>query len=332
MNTVQRSGLAALVAVTGLIAFPAVTQAVIEPEILAHPDPIIAERYRNGEATIEALRAIALDVQRPSGDRVGALQRLADEFFDAALTPSAELVTDPDTPVALVAARLLADATVMSDHGPVHEQATDIPPFLRLMYWKHETGREGLRRALNDARPEVRDIAASSLASLSDPAALQQIVEGVEANTYSDAEAVNYLGLADPELGAPLMQQLLVNGTPQAQASAVTYLGSNPEYQPMVREDYLFNADAPIEVRSAAAASLGQYDASFPTYATTLTADPTLPAVLYAKVLEGYIDQTGDNLQADEASALKQAVENYTKLRPDTDFSGVLERLNSVRQ
>lgn len=330
MNALIRTGAVTLLSITGLIASSVFAQAVVEPEILANPDPILAERYREGTEEIERLRAVALDTSKASEERLGALQELADKYPDAILSPSAMLVSDPDTAVAEFAANQLASAIVMSDHPMSYEHSEDIPPFLQLMYWRHQIGREGLRRAITDSRSSVRDIAASSLATLSDPVALEKIEAGVASGIYSDTEAANYFGLADPEVGAPLMQELLAGGSPSAQASAVSYLGSNPTYQGLVRDKYLFNSEVPEDVRAAAAATLGQYDPNFPSYATTLTADPTLPASVYTRVLEGYINQSGGDLQPAEASALKAAIDNYIEAQPDADLSGIIEQLNSL--
>jgi hypothetical protein len=330
MKTITRAVLLSLVAIAGLLETPVRAQAAVEREILANSDPILARRYREGAEEIEALRAIALDKTKDSDQRTAALRELARKYPDAVLTPAAELVTDPDTPVAVFAAQRLASAAVMSDHPATHANDEAVPPYLRLMMWRHRVAREGLRLIVQDPRPEVKTIAATSLATLSDSIALDKIEAGRNSGVYSDIEAANYFGLADPEVGVPYIQELLRGGSPEAQATAVSYLGSNPAYQELVRNEYLLNSDAPVQVRSAAAAALGQYDSSFTSYATTLTADPALPPEVYKQVIQGYIAQSRGELQPTEADALKTAVENYSKDWPDADLSDVLETLKSI--
>jgi hypothetical protein len=332
MRTITGAVLCYLAAIAGLLGAPVSAQVAVEPEILANSDPVLAQRYSEGVEEIQALRAIALDEGKESDERIAALRELTRKYPDAVLTPAAELVTDTDTPVAVFAAQRLASAAVMSDHPATYENHEAVPPYLRLMMWRHRVAREGLRRIIEDPRPEVRGIAAASLATLSDSVALDKIEAGRNSGLYSDTEATNYFGLADPEVGVPHMQEILKEGSPEAQATAVSYLGSNPAYQELVREQYLFNSDAPVQVRSAAAAALGQYDSSFTSYATTLTANPDLPPEVYMEVVEGYVSQSRGELRPAEAGALKNAVENYSRGQPDADFSEVLELLNSIAE
>jgi hypothetical protein len=329
----ERTGRGLLLnAAAAVVFFAAVGTAVgaVEPEILANPDPILAQRYRDGAAEIDRLREIALDGSKPSEERLAALQELARNYPDAVLTPAAQLVTDADTAVALFAAKRLAATAVMSDHNVAHGNAESVPPFLRLMMWRHQVARDGLQRIIEDPRPEVRETAATSLATLSDPVALEKIKAGMASGIYTDTEIANYCGLADPDVGTACIQEVLDEGSPTAQATAVSYLGSNPSYQALVRDKYLFDAEAPLEVRTAAASVLGQYDSTFASYATTLTADPALPAELYTQVIEGYLTQSHGKVGPAEAEALKAAAERYSLSQPGGDFSEIMRRLDAL--
>jgi hypothetical protein len=126
------------------------------------------------------------------------------------------------------------------------------------------------------------------------------------------------------------MQPFLDQGSPEAQAAAVTYLGANPNYQQVVRDQYLFNPSMPDKVKAAAASSLGQYDPNFSSYATVLIANPELAPEVYTQVVEGYLAQSRDKLQPAQLRALKQAVENYREFKPETDLSIIQRQLDAI--
>jgi len=68
---------------------------------------------------------------------------------------------------------------------------------------------DALRYSLNDGRPEIRDPAASSLASNGDIIALEALQKNHKDNRISDIEFILYVTLSPPKAGASFVNDLL---------------------------------------------------------------------------------------------------------------------------
>lgn len=301
--------------------------AALEEALTKHPDPKRAAYYTASESTIDELRARIADTNRPGADRARDLDDLLVRFPDAAITTAAALISDRSLEVAQAAARILADSIVMSDHE--HGDHAALTVHQKYVLERHEKARAALQTALEDPRPEIRAIAAPSLASLADDRALRTIQEGIGKGIYSEVEAVNYFGLADPDKGAKYMLPYLEQGNASARAAAAGYLGANPTYQPVVRDKIFLNPDVDVQSRTSAAKILSHYDQTFESYALTVTADPNVSPQLYTVVMEGYVDKVEAEGKLDPARAevLKKAVDNFVKEKPSADLKRVQERL-----
>ena len=196
--------------------------------------------------------------------RLAALETLANGYSDASLNLATELIEDPDTAVATESAQLLADTLAMA--GSVTMGAgMYIPGTSARMQF--EAAVANLRRAIEDARIEVRDVAAGTLAALGDQATLEKIELCVEQGVVPAVEAIGYFGLAPIELGAPYIEKYLDSGPVEAKVAAVGYLGTVPTYQSRVR-DLIFRTPQVDEIVVAKAAGvLSRHDRAFPTYA-----------------------------------------------------------------
>lgn len=236
---------------------------------------------------VTILACDAADVA-PSRDKADRLQALANSDYKASIDEALSLVSDSDTNVAVTAAGILADALVMSDHQMNSD--LELMPWQRKMMEDHTKVREGLYGALNDQRQEVREIAATMLASLSDERALEIIDRQAQEGVYDDSEAVNYLGLARPQVSATYIIAYLEKGSDKAQESAVQYLGRNREFQSQVVDKVLMNDSSAIEVRRQAADLLSEYDPNFTTYAVELLRKADLPVEVYRSISEGYLE------------------------------------------
>jgi HEAT repeat protein len=219
------------------------------------------------------------------------------------------LVSDSQEPIAALAATILASAIVMSDHP--HSQGAN-----SIVAVQHDLAREALRKALTDPRRSVRDPAARMLASLSDDSALTKINEAAASGLYTEVEAINYLGLSNPDVSSKYMERYL-QATPTAQAAAIAYLGSNPAYQSAIRQRYLLSNDAPDVARTAAAKALSRFDPAFVTYAPGLISAKTLPPEAYAEVVTGYVTRTSGRLDKLQIERIDNDIREYKSLRPD---------------
>ena len=289
-----------------------------------------ASFYVANAGTIEGLTTTARDLNRSVEQRLAALETLSLKYSDAAVSAALVLVSDKTPAVARAAADLLASSIVMSDHKLRGHAALNARQ--KYVMERHTLAREALKSVLESPASETRSIAAGSLSSLSDQSALTIIQAAVSKGLYSEADAVNYFGLADPKIGAPFILPYLDRGSPAARVAAIGYLGANRSYQNMVRDRILMNTTAAPDTRAAAARVLGQYDREFPSYALSVTLDPKLPANVYAEVVNGYIaqSQVQGKLDAAKIGILKESIRNQLSIRPDPALMTIQQRLDRL--
>jgi hypothetical protein len=315
----------ATIAMAASIAGAAVAQTSSEGIFAPEPGSDLAQFYEaNAERVAELMNQARYG---ETAARLEALEELGTTYPDAALSVATELVKDDDKAVAVAAARLLADAIVMTDHtmsGQMPVGGAEIMQRSRVI-------RDALRPALSDENDELRRTASAILASLSDEQALAAIETNARKGIIPEVEAINYFALARPEIVTSYIEPYLdVRGA--AQQSAVSYLGALPEYQPTVREEVLLNDGADVSSRVTAAEVLGQYDRDFSSYALAVTSDPVIPAAVYATIMSEYTANAANNisnLTSATLEALEKSVDEYTLRNQDPD---VLPQLNDVKQ
>jgi HEAT repeat protein len=287
-----------------------------------------ARYYTEHHSEIAELRAKAQSA--PSvNERLAALETLTISFPDAAPLEAAELVGDKVTAVAKQAAEILASSIVMSDH--VHGDARS--PYHEFVLVSHERARRALLSIIQDPRVELRSIAASILASLSDEDALQKIDAAAKAGIYSQVEAVNYFGVSKPSVGAQYLERYLEIGSAEARAGAVQYLGANSRYQAKIRDTVLFNPEEVVSVRTAAAKTLGRYDAGFSSYALSLALNQKTPPQLYLEVWQTYLSADGPlkSLDMEHQKALRRSLERFVVENPQINVKALRDRLNQMQ-
>ena len=263
------------------------------------------------DANAEAVKALNEKVRvGETEDRLRALEELQLAYPDAALSAALELTLDEDKAVAKAAAQLLAESIVMTDHIMIGT----MPAGGEEIMARNEAARNALRRVLSDPDEGVRRVSSGILASLSDETALKAISESAENGLISEVEAINYFGLARPEVGAAFIAPYL-DGSSEAQQSAVSYLGALPDYQAKIRKEVLLNGEVEEGVRVVAADVLSQYDPDFGSYALALTSNPSIPPSLYTTVMSAYTAQAAINraLTPGEIEAISTSVEEFAK-------------------
>jgi hypothetical protein len=194
---------------------------------------------------------------------------------------------------------------------------------------RDEDPRAALLRALADPQPQVRSEAARRLAISSDEAALSAIERGIDSGLFSEADAVNYFGLADIRVGGPYLLRRLARGSSAAKALAVQYLGASRSYQLIIREKVFFDPEADPEARAAAATVLSEHDPTFASYALVAVLDPKVPALVFASIVKGYVHQTieAGTLDASKRFLVERAIRNYEERLGD---AAPLKELNEA--
>ena len=300
-------------------------QAIQEP-FLPPPGTEAAQFYQENAGIIrELLQQVS---SGPTNSRLQALDALAIAYPDAALSVSTTLINDEDKEVAREAARLLADSIVMEGHPTAQDPA--MPPGGNLAMRRSETVKAALRTALKDPDDELRRIAAGVLSSLGDTAALDIIRENAQEGRVSEVEAINYFGLARPEIGAPYIAPYLAEPSIDAQRAAVSYLGALPDYQDEIRTNILLNSAAGEASRVTAAEVLSKYDQRFSDYALAVAANPELPPSVYTTIVGAYAREAFEDrtLTREQIQALSAAVQAYTS-RVGAEARPQLERLDA---
>lgn len=274
------------------------------------------------------LRSAATDTSLNAGARVAALDRLANLNSNAASDLSVSLKADASEPVALAAVKLLSDAIVMSDHGPV--DPSRLTEQQRQLLERHRRYTEALYPVLTDARPALRKEAARILASLGQTRALDIINDGVSRGLYADWEAANYFGLAGVDKGGGYLERYLDGRSARATVAAVEYLGRSPRYQNAVQSRVLRDRTKGIEPRVTAARVLGEHDKTFTSYAPDLLASTELPGEVYAEVASKLIERN-PRLAPGQIDAISRTLQDYQRGSRPPDLRRLQEFLNRAR-
>ncbi len=306
------------------------SQAQLEDEILAHPDPSVVDFYRNNLQPINELRS-TIEASSSEAERVSALVALEKDFPLASEITARQYVSDRSDVVALESIQILKGNLVMSDHRIPHDSAR-ASPRLQYMHKKHVASKRALRRALTDERTPLRIDAAGFLASLSDEASLEEISKGVESGLYSQVEAANLYTLSSGQSGEKHLQAYVGTGNLDAQRTAIAYLGSNPEYQPRIREAYFLNGAADTQLRVQAAKTLSTYDTEFIDYGQTITEQRNVDPALFEATVDGLIKLQNNRQGVDpnEARLLLERTRAYTTTRELSDDDRL--RLDTLEQ
>ena len=255
-------------------------------------NPDLLDFYKSNETEISSLQKRVKDKALGDGNRMDEFRKLRAKYPDHALHVASELMGDSSESISVFSVSLLGAAAVMSDHkmSPDHS----LTPAEAYVMQRHQLAKTSLRKAQADNRRDVRERATQTLASLSDEIGLRNIVVGTTEGRYSELEAVNHLALANPNLGLKLIEPFLKSQSVDVQAVAVGWLANSPDFQNMVRDEYLLNSTAPIEVRIAAAEHL-KLD---PNVTTLLLGNSNIPPELFAIAFKHYVrDQVRPTLQ-----------------------------------
>jgi hypothetical protein len=281
--------------------------------------------YKASEPEIRRLTAVALDKAKTDEDRMRAFAQLRLSFPHAALEPAIKLSKDPATAVAVQATRHLASVVVMMRHGAGHSAQHDKQDAVAL-------ATEALRQLLLDDRKAVREIAATSLTSMNDPAALDTISKAAESGKLASAEAVRYLTLSKTQVGAPYVEKILASekGSDTAKVEAVGYLAPLPAYKATIRDKYLLKDEVPSVIRAKAASSLASSDAEFMTYGGPLAQNPKIPPEVIQGIFKGLVEKGAVSRDKAQLDLIRTEMVRAEVSRPDADLStykGQLDRL-----
>lgn len=305
----------------------------LDEEIAGHPNADLVSFYEANFPDIEKLRA-AITEGESTESRVEAFVELSISYPLAAEISARSLVSHENTELAIQAVRFLKLNTVMSDHD-MSVGMDQLSPEVGYAMTQHMASRAALRAGVSDSRPELRSETAAFLSSLSDAEALQSIQE-LTGELYTDVEAANLFTLASGETGEAFISQYLGSGSVQAQQTAVSYLGAIPSYQDDIRSAYFLNPEAPIETRTAAAMTLGTYDARFAEYALAATSDGDGSPALIGATIDGYLSAltaSGGAIDPAIARALSDMVPNDSQSLPALEreqLEGLQDRLNAI--
>jgi hypothetical protein len=294
----------------------------LEDELLSLPDQQRASYYKGNAATVDELRATIEDTKRAAFERTAALQKLDVRFKEASLNTSLRLIHDESDEVSAAAARILASSITMMEGGD-HDHADPLQA-----YWdnKENAAKTALRELAQGPDRPARTIAVQTLMSLSDPATITIVTEGVKQENYSDSDAVNLLGLAKPELAASSMLSFLdPSSSPAAQAAASSYLGTNKDYQSVVRKKIFENTQAPSMARVSAAKVLGQYDKEYAAYAPSVLNAQGTPKIVEKSVLEGLVRNS--QIKGGNEAAVKKVFDQYKLKNPQVDIEVYTKRI-----
>ena len=238
-------------------------------------------------ANQSAIMSLAAQARKGTTDaRLAALETLANGYSNASLNLAIELIKDPDTAVATESAQLLADTLGMAGSVTMGAGMRAPGTSARVQF---DAAVANLRGAVGDARIEVRDVAAGTLAALGDRTALDKIELCVEQGVVPAVEAIGYFGLAPSEFGSPYIEKYLNGGPVEAMVAAVGYLATVPTYQPRIR-DLIFGTQQVNKIVLAKAAGvLSRHDRAFPTYALEVIGHPGVPTPVSDAVVHAYV-------------------------------------------
>jgi HEAT repeat protein len=297
--------------------------------------------YDENQEAIKPLIAIIGDKKAPAEKRLAAFDQLRVGYPRAALDPAIALVNDENVELATTAVTFLSSIVVMMNHGPglanAHHGGDD----------SIAKAVDALRKAIQDQRQPVREIAAASLASLNDETALKSVQASFAAKKISDVEALQYITLAKPEIGAGYVAGFLDKSSLKAQSQAISYLSSSAEYRGRIKK-YLLNEAAPVEIRAAAAKGLARNDPQFGNYAAALVANSKLPS----PVFDNLVSEMGRDVPASDMKnvltnaikaqsekgtpdalrieTLKDSITRYEAVRPELDSAPLQNSLRTL--
>lgn len=313
-----------------LLAQPAGGQTAIPTELQSY--------YESNGSAIKDAVAIAEDPKAPVDARQKAFERLRIGYPRAALDPAVRLSTDENLSLAIDGTTFLSSVVVMMNHGGTldshnaHSDDKSVPEAVA-----------ALRRSSLDSRQEVREIAAASLASLNDEPTLKALQLSFKKSNVSDVEALRYITLANPSVGAEYAATFLDDGSVKAKSEAISYLSSSEQYRAKIK-GYLFNEAQPVEIRAAAAKGLARNDPTFGTYAPALVANSKLPEPVFTGLVSEMSTSLSSKVVTDVLSkaleapldkskydAMSKSIIRYEALRPEIDvgpLQGSLRRLN----
>lgn len=300
------------------------------------PDELNAYYSKNGD-TIKVLIQTAENPTKAVEERRKSFTQLYVAYPRAALDTAIKLSTDDDLTMAVDGVTFLSSIVVMMNHGPsldTHDHSGDQSIVKAVT---------ALRKSSVDSRQPVREVAAASLSSLNDEPTLKELQKSVRDRKVTDVEALRYITLASPSVGADYVAGFLDEGTTKARSEAISYLSSAAQYRTQIK-GYLLNDKAPVEVRSAAAKGLARNDPAFGSYAPAIVADPKLPTAVF----DGLVSEMGTNLSdgvvknvlskaldspldRKKIDTLSKSLNRYEAIRPDIDIAplqGSLKRLN----
>lgn len=246
-----------------------------------------AEFYNQFSEDILALEAIA----KKTGNTVKSIEALEEidrEFPRISVALASDLISSENKAIASKAAEILASSIVMMNHH--HMNAT--PEGIAMMK-KVSIVKDALRPYILDSHDPLRWTAAGALASLGDEETLRKISAAAVENKIGTVEAINFLGLADPDLSSEYIAKYLNSDDVDAATSAVSYLAAVDVYQPTILRDIVQKKGVPNRVRLEGASALATYDQEYESYAPTLLVslegDDTAQEI-YSKILIDYTD------------------------------------------
>jgi hypothetical protein len=294
--------------------------------------------YENNASAIKDLVAAAEDPKAAVDVRQKAFERLRIGYPRVALDTAVKLSTDENLALALDGTTFLSSAVVMMNHGPtldshdIHSGDPSVPKAVA-----------ALRRSSLDSRQEVREIAAASLASLNDEPTLKALQQSYKKNKVSDVEALRYITLAKPSVGAEYAATFLADASVKAKSEAISYLSSTEQYRGKIK-GYLLNEKEAVEIRAAAAKALARNDPTFGNYAPALVSNSKLPAPVFSGLVSEMSASLSSKVVTDVLSkalqapldkfkydAMSKSIIRYEALRPEIDVTplqGSLKRLN----
>lgn len=289
-------------------------------------NPDLEDYYKKNSEEIQNIQKNIKDTKRSEEQRLADFKKLRSKYPDPAFLSAVELISDSSQKIATFSVSLLGAAAVMSDHRMT--DAGHLSPVDAYVMKRHEVARAALRKAQSDERRDVRNNATRTLASLSDEVGLQNIVAGSQQGRYSEIEAVNHFGLAKREVSSKLIQPYLASKTPDAQAAAIGFLASIPEFRNQIRDEYLLNSKAPLESRLAAAAHL----APDPVVALLVLGNSQTPPELFQETFLVHLRTGSQKFSGAQLESFEAILKTYSKSNPNSDVTAILKQLQNLNQ
>ena len=297
----------------------------LDDVIANHPSPETAAFYQtNADAVRERLDAISTG----SGDeRAEALELLSIEYPEVAVFEAQRLISDAHPTVAAAAVRIVSSSLVMSQHSmPVKADAS-----MEFDMMVKKQAVQELRKILHaPVSGEAKEVALTTLVSLADRKALEELDNLVGQGRIDQKEAIRLFALSNTDVGAAYVAQYLNVPDPAVRSAAATYLASVPTFMLLIRNKVFLNRTEEAQVRAAAATALAKFDPQYADYVTQVLIDPNLSADLFEASVNGYVDnlRAAGTLDPAGRTALVESLRNYQKARPDVDIQNTIESLD----